>query len=85
MSTTPHPFDVVETMTPDESDTEPEYGNAAYYDWLTRTIEAGTRRPVPWLAVQLAISLDRAIRAHEAEATGGPKCAECVARDGATS
>lgn len=81
MSTRPHPFDVVETMTPHEDDLMPQYGNEAYYDWLTRTIEAGTRKPVPWTAVHLAILLDRSIRAHEAESTGGPKCDECIAQE----
>ena len=74
-----HPFDCVETITPDEDETEPRYGNQAYYDWLQATIEAGTRKPVPWLAVGLAITLDRSIRAHEAEATGGQLCRECIA------
>ena len=81
MSTKPHPFDVVETMTPDEDDPEPQWGNDAYYGWLERTIEAATRKPMPRLAVDLAICLDRAIRAHEAEANGGPKCADCIARE----
>jgi len=80
-----HPFDVVETITPDEDETEPRYGNQAYYDWLKATIEAGTRRPVPWLAVELAIILDRAVREHEAESNGGAKCRQCIARDEATS
>jgi len=77
----PHPFDVVETITPSERDPEPRKGNTAYYDWLEATITAATRRPVPWAAVEMAILLDRAIRAHEAESAGGPQCAECVARD----
>lgn len=76
-----HPFDVVETITPSEHDPEPRKGNRAYYDWLESTITAGTRKPVPWVAVELAITLDRAIRAHEAESAGGPKCAECIARE----
>ncbi len=81
----PHPFDVVETLTPNENDARPRYGNAAYYDWIAATICAATRKPVPWTAVELAVLLDRMIRAHEAESTGGPKCAECVARDEETS
>lgn len=81
----PHPFDVIRTINPDENDMMPKHGNRAYSDWLERTIEAGTRKPVPWLAVGLAITLDRAIRAHEAEATGGPLCRECIARNEATT
>jgi hypothetical protein len=68
-------------MTPDESASTPRYGNAAYYDWLEAVIKAATRRNVPWTAVELGILLDRTIRAHEAEATGGPKCAECIAME----
>ena len=65
-------------MTPNQDALEPELGNDAYWDWVGGTISAATRQPVPWLAVRLAISLDRIIRAHEAESTGGPKCAECL-------
>ena len=79
---TQHPFDVVETITPDEDDPQPRYGNQAYYDWLEGVITAGTKRPVPWLAVELAILLDRSVRDHEAESRGGPKCRECLDRDG---
>jgi len=75
----PHPFDCVETITAEEDDLRPELGNDAYYDWIQGTIEAGTRKPVPWLAVRLAIVLDRMIRTHEAESTGGPLCKECIA------
>lgn len=75
----PHPFDSVETISPDLDDLQPELGNAAYYDWIGGTIRAGTRRQVPWAAVGLGIILDRIIRAHEAESTGGPKCSECIA------
>lgn len=79
-----HPFDAgVATYDTPAGDIPDEYsmGNPAYYDWLTRTIEAATGgKPVPWLAVDLAILLDRCIRAHEAEQAGGPVCAECVAR-----
>ena len=85
MSASIHPFDCVETITPDSDEMRPRYGNQAYYEWLERTIEAGTRKPIPWLAVELAIILDRTIREHEAEATGGPKCRECIARDGVTT
>lgn len=77
-----HPFDVAATIDPCDADdpgVAPK-GNAAYYDWLARTIEAATGEPVPWLAVELAILLDRLIRVHEAEQAGGPVCAECIAR-----
>lgn len=77
-----HPFDAGVSTQDSPGDGLDEYvkGNPAYYDWLTRVIEAATRAPVPWLAVELAILLDRLIRAHEAEQAGGPLCAECIAR-----
>lgn len=82
---TTHPFDIVETISPTEDDPEPRKGNQAYYDWLEATITAATRKPVPWMAVELAITLDRVIRDHEAESDGGPTCAECAARASGSS
>jgi|GEM_PF-6722605 len=67
---------------PDGDDMEPQIGNQAYIQWLSDIITDATRRPVPWLAVNLAVTMDRLVRAHEAEADGGPKCAECVALAG---
>jgi hypothetical protein len=68
---TPNPHLITEMgiATIEATDEGGPLGNAAYYEWLEATIKAGTRRDVPWIAVELAIILDRSIRAEEAAAS----------------
>ncbi|WP_396041736.1 hypothetical protein [Aeromicrobium sp. UC242_57] len=40
-------------------------GNAAWCDHIHDTIRAATGKPIPWLAIELAILLDRMVREAE--------------------